>query len=233
MSKSTQKRSFEIGGEARSLPPCLKKKTSNPPRLKRHRRSKGKRGFRLLGLNLNADGAVKGFFGGNAYLAILALLFICVFLLKSGLGFVPGYRVELSEARQSGVELTNLVRYEVNGYQAMLARMNQAFIAEKRHRFGDEESAIYLYEEFEALVDDEFEDAVTDYLDLEEGAEKEAAAEKLKSDIARACEAAPEKDLLQAITRRLPDIDGISQEARSKAISMAQLYALNDFENTG
>ena len=83
-----------------------------------------------MGLNITTDGIVKGFFGGNAYLAILALLFICVFLLKSGLGFVPGYRVELSEARSSGIELTNKVRYELAGYTALLARANQAFITD-------------------------------------------------------------------------------------------------------
>ena len=35
-----------------------------------------------MGLNITTDGVVKGFFGGNAYLAILALLFICVFSAK-------------------------------------------------------------------------------------------------------------------------------------------------------
>ena len=183
-----------------------------------------------MGLNITTDGMVKGFFGGNAYLAILALLFICVFLLKSGLGFVPGYRVELGEARVSGVELTNKVRYEVSGYKALLARANQAFIAEKRHRFGDEESAIYLYEEFEALVDDEFEDAIERYVDLDEGPEKKDAVIKLRSDIAAACAAVPEKQLLQSIARRLPDLKQISDEAKTQASALAQEYAINDAE---
>jgi len=191
---------------------------------------KGKRGLRLMGLNFTTDGVVKGFFGGNAYLAILALLFICVFLLKSGLGFVPGYRVELGEARVSGIELTNKVRYEVAGYTALLARTNQAFIAEKRHRFGDEESAIYLYEEFEALIDEDFEDAIEEYVDLDDGPEKEAAANKLRADIATACANVPEKQLLLSLARRLPDLDQISPEAKQQAVTLAQEYALNDAE---
>jgi len=191
---------------------------------------KGQRGWRLMGLNITTDGMVKGFFGGNAYLAILMLLFICVFLLKSGLGFVPGYRIELGEARLSGIELTNKVRYEVSGYKALLARVNQAFIAEKRHRFGDEESAIYLYEEFEALVDDEFEHAIEEYVDLDEGSEKEAAATKLRADIAAACAEVPEKKLLLSIARRLPSLKQISPEARQQASTLAQEYAINDAE---
>jgi len=183
-----------------------------------------------MGLNITTDGVVKGFFGGNAYLAILALLFICVFLLKSGLGFMPGYRVELGEARVSGVELTNKVRYELTGYKALLARANQAFIAEKRNRFGDEESAIYLYEEFEALVDEEFEDAIEAYVDLDDGPEKESASAKLRSDIAAACAKVPEKQLLLSLARRLPDLDKISPAAKKKALALAQEYALNDAE---
>ena len=191
---------------------------------------KGKRGLRLMGLNITTDGVVKGFFGGNAYLAILALLFICVFLLKSGLGFVPGYRVELSEARVSGIELTNRVRYELTGYKALLARVNQAFIAEKRHLFSDEESAIYLYEEFEALIDDEFEEDIEQYVDLDDGAEKEAASVKLRADIATACSTISEKQLLLSLARRLPDLKKISPEARQQALTLAQEYALNDAE---
>ena len=189
-----------------------------------------KRGWRVMGLNITTDGIVKGFFGGNAYLAILALLFICVFLLKSGLGFVPGYRVELSEARSSGIELTNKVRYELAGYTALLARANQAFITEKRHRFGDQESAIYLYEEFEALIDDEFEDAIEEYVDLDDGPEKITAGKKLQADIANACSELPENELLLAITRRLPEVTHISPETRQQAIALAQEYALNDAE---
>ncbi len=191
---------------------------------------KGKRGWRLMGLNITTDGAVKGFFGGNAYLAILVLLFICIFLLRSGLGFVPGYRVELGEARSSGIELTNKVRYELTGYTAILARANQAFIAEKRHRFGEQESTIYLYEEFEALIDDNFEDAIEEYTDLDEGIQKTATGEKLRKDIAKACHKIPEEELLLAISRRLPDLTQISPEAKQQAVTLAQEYAINDAE---
>ena len=118
----------------------------------------------------------------------------------------------------------------LTGYKALLARVNQAFIAEKRHRFGDEESAIYLYEEFEALVDDEFEEDIEQYLDLDDGAEKDAASAKLRADIAAACAKVPEKQLLLSLARRLPDIEKISPEARQQALSLAQEYALNDAE---
>jgi len=191
---------------------------------------KRKRGFRLMGLNLNADGAVKGFFGGNAYLAILFLLFICIFLFKSAIGFIPGYRMELSEARTSGIEAANHINYQLVGYDALYTKINQAFINERRARFGDLETVVPIYEELEGIIDDQLEDEVDEFTEMDDGAEKENAAIALKQSVKKAAATLSEKDLLKKIKVRLPETNSISAEAYAKALNYAEQYALNDYE---
>ncbi len=191
---------------------------------------KRKRGFRLMGLNLNADGAVKGFFGGNAYLAILFLLFICIFLFKSAIGFIPGYRTELSEARVSGIEAANHLNYQLVGYDALYTKINQAFINERRARFGDLETVVPIYEELESIIDDELEDEVDEYTEMDDGAQKEKVAIALKAAVNKAADTLSRGDLLKKIKVRLPETDKISEEAYNKALNYAEQYALNDYE---
>ncbi len=191
---------------------------------------KRKRGFRLMGLNLNADGAVKGFFGGNAYLAILFLLFICIFLFKSAIGFIPGYRTELAEARISGIEAANHINYQLVGYDALYTKINQAFINERRDRFGDLETVVPIYEELESIVDDKLEDEVDEYTELDDGDKKEASALALKESIKNASAKLSREALLKKIKARLPETDTISDEAYARALIYAEQYALNDYE---
>ena len=191
---------------------------------------KRKRGFRIMGLRLNTNGAVKGFFGGNAYLAILFLLFICIFLFKSAIGFIPGYRTELSEARSSGIEASNHLYYQLVGYDALYTKINQAFIHERRSRFGDLETIVPIYEEFESIIDDQLEDQVDEYTELDAGAEKDAVKITLQKAVATACASLSNEELLKTIQLRIPTTEKISAEAHAKAIQYAQMYALNDYE---
>ena len=71
---------------------------------------------------------------------------------------------------------------------------------------------------------------IEDYVDLDDGPDKEAAETKLRADIAAACSQVPEKQLLRAVTSRLPDLTAISAEAKQQAITLAQEYAINDAE---
>lgn len=191
---------------------------------------KRKRGFRLMGLNLNADGAVKGFFGGNAYLAILFLLFICIFLFKSAIGFIPGYQTELSEARISGIEASNHVNYQLVGYDALYTKINQAFINERRSRFGSLVTTVPIYEEFESIIDDNLEDEVDEYTEMDDGPEKQAAASTLKEQVTKNCSELSKEELLITIKSRLPETTEISEKSYQKALLYAQEYALNDYE---
>jgi len=191
---------------------------------------KRRRGLRLMGVNVNTDGVVKGFFGGNAYLAILFLLFICLFLWKSAIGFVPKYGTELEEARLSGIEASNYIDTEVKGHQGLYNILSKGFVHEKRARFGEQEAVIYVYEEFEGIIDDNLEDEVEEFLDIDDGPEKEQAALDLKVKIEEACRAIPKDELLKPVQKRIESLTEISEDVFSQALVFAHEYALNDFE---
>ena len=188
----------------------------------------GKRGVRILGLRLTVDGTVKVFFGGNAYLAIVCLLFICLFLLRAAIGFFPGYRVELSEARQSGVEFVNILKQETVGFTALRRKMEVAYIAEKRARFGDEEAVVLLYNRFEGVVDENLEDEVDAYAEMDEGAARDAAAKKLSTAVTHHCQALSNKEIILALSPL--GIESPSDEITRRAITLAAEYALTEAE---
>ena len=182
-----------------------------------------------MGLSFGTDGLVKGFFGGNAYLAILFLLFICIFLWKSAIGFVPHYKTELTEARLSGIELSNIIADETKGHQGLYNILSTGFVHEKRQRFGQQEAVIYVYEELEALVDDALEDEVDAYLDLDDGPEKSQAALDLKAQIAAASRAIPAAALLAPVKLRIESLESIPEAVLTQSIGYAQQYALDDY----
>lgn len=179
-----------------------------------------------MGLRLTTDGSVKGFFGGNAYLAILFLLFICLFLLHAAIGFFPGYRVELSEARESGIEFVNVIKQETVGFTALKQKMEVAYIAEKRARFGDQEAIILLYNRFEGVVDDHLEDEIEQYAKWDDGEEKDRQAAILTALVKHHCEDLPAEEI--ALSLSPLGIDSTSQSSMTQAMELATEYALND-----
>lgn len=177
---------------------------------------------------MTVDGTVKGFFGGNAYLAIIFLLFICLFLIRAAIGFFPGYRVELSEARQSGVELVNLIKEESAGYTALRQKMEVAYIAEKRARFGDDEAVVLLYNRFEAVVDDDLEDEVEALVNMDEGDARDTAAIQLADDVKQHCHQLSAEEVTMALSPL--GITSASTASTERAIELAVEYALHDAE---
>ena len=188
----------------------------------------GRRGIRILGLQLTSDVTVKGFFGGNAYLAIICLLFICLFLIRAAIGFFPGYRIELSESRQSGVEYVNVIKQEVVGYTALRRKMELAYIAEKRVRFGNDEAVVFLYNRFEAVVDDELEDDVDAFAEMPEGATRDAQAVTLSASVKKNCLSLSLDEITSALSPL--GMKSTTPEITQRAIELATEYALNEAE---
>jgi len=189
----------------------------------------GKRGVRLLGLRFTIDNIVKGFFGGNAYLAIICLLFICLFLLRAAMGFFPGYRTELSEARKSGIEFVNVLKEEVAGFTALRRKMELAYISEKRVRFGDDVSVILLYNRFEGTVDDTLDEAVEAYTEkVNDGTVTEADTIALTNQVKQNCLALSPEEITLALSPL--GITKTSDKIKQRAIDLAVKYALNDAE---
>lgn len=188
----------------------------------------GKRGVSLLGLRFTVDGIVKGFFGGNAYLAIIFLLFICLFLLRAAVGFFPGYKTELREARQSGVEFVNVIKEETAGYTALQGKMELAYIAEKRARFGNDEAVVLLYNRYEAVVDDELEDEVEAFTEIEADSERQLQSTKLATAVKHHCQSLPPEEIALALSPL--GIETSTEDIYNRAIDLAIEYALNDAE---
>jgi phosphate transport system permease protein len=72
---------------------------------------RNKNRFRLLGLSL--DDIIKYFFGGNAWIAVIVLGLITVFLFREGLGFFSQNLRNLRVYRLAGLEYVDFIRDEV------------------------------------------------------------------------------------------------------------------------
>ncbi len=177
---------------------------------------------------MTADGSVKGFFGGNAYLAIVFLLFICLFLLRAAIGFFPGYKVELREDRQSGIEFVNLLKQEVAGHTALLRKMDIAYIAEKRARYSKEEAVILLYNRFEGVVDDHLEEQIYGLAEIEDASKKEKEKQQLRDAVRQHCLNLSDDEI--ALTLSPLEIKTAPQESIEQAIALATTYALTEAE---
>lgn len=198
--------------------------SANPSR----RLFSGNRGIRLLGLKFTVDGTVKGFFGGNAYLAIIFLLFICLFLLRAAMGFFPGYRTELHEARQSGVEFVNVIKQETAGFTALRRKMDLAYISEKRARFGQQEATILLYNRFEGVVDDHLENQVEALAEMDPGTQYDQKEAELKTLVREQCLSLPSSEIEQALSPL--GLQSAPKESTEQAVALAIAYAVNDAE---
>ena len=86
------------------------------------------KGFRFLGLTF--QDVIRYFFGGNASLAIVALLLICVFLIREAWLFFPTHRHDLAIFRQTGVEYVDLMLQEGIAHKEAYTLLNQAYLAE-------------------------------------------------------------------------------------------------------
>ncbi len=73
---------------------------------------------------LTKDTALKGLFGGNAFISIIVLGLITLFLFKEGAGFFGQYRESLTLYRKSGLEYVNLMRDEQNAHASLTQFLN-------------------------------------------------------------------------------------------------------------
>ncbi len=75
-------------------------------------------------LGLTKESALKGLFGGNAFVSIVVLGLITFFLFKEGAGFFGQYREDLTTYRNSGLEYVELMREEQDALSALNRYLN-------------------------------------------------------------------------------------------------------------
>lgn len=98
-----------------------------------------RRGFQFLGLN--TQDFIRIFFGGNASLAIVVLVLICVFLAREAFMFFPDHHKDLKTYRQSGQEFVDYIGDEITAHTNLYSSLNIAYYAEV-NKSSEEEDAI-------------------------------------------------------------------------------------------
>ena len=82
-----------------------------------------KKGKGILGVERGT--LIKAFFGGNAFVAIIVLALITIFLFREGAGFFPQYRRDMELYRKSGQEFVALMKEEVDEFNDLQRKLDQ------------------------------------------------------------------------------------------------------------
>ena len=140
-----------------------------------------KRDRRFLGIGV--QGAIRGFFGGNAFLSIAILALICLFLIKEAYQFFPQHHAGLQLYRQSGLEYVDHIKRQVDGHTKLEGLVAQAYYAELEDIAGKERSIVEAFYGMSDLASSKGEDQIDALYEaqealaeLEEQDDKEAAA---------------------------------------------------------
>ena len=87
-----------------------------------------RKGFQFMGLGI--QDYIRFFFGGNASLAIIILILICIFLAKEAFMFFPQNHEGLKAYRQSGQEFVDYLGDEISAHTNLYSAANIAYFAE-------------------------------------------------------------------------------------------------------
>ncbi len=82
-----------------------------------------KRRWRFL--NLTWDDVVRYFFGGNAFMAVVVLALITIFLFREGFGFARLYRDDLTLYRRAGLEYVDILRGQSDRFTDLARELNR------------------------------------------------------------------------------------------------------------
>ncbi len=73
--------------------------------------------FRFMGLN--SDDFIRYFFGGNAFIALLILALITLFLFKEGAGFFGQYQEDIEVYQKGGLQYVDIIGEQLGDYTAL------------------------------------------------------------------------------------------------------------------
>lgn len=91
---------------------------------------------RLLGLTL--DECIQGFFGGNAFVAVIVLALITIFLFREGSAFFGQNRDNLVVYRQAGLEYVDIIRDQERDHAALNRYLSAIRLDALRHYLNEE-----------------------------------------------------------------------------------------------
>ncbi len=128
-------------------------------------------------LGVDSQKAIRLFFGGNAWISIIILALICLFLAWDAIKFFPSHHQNLSLYRKSGQEYVNHLIVETGEYSKLISEVNQAYYQEMDARFGAERGMGTTFEALSGFLYDEGEDLIDDWADALDDEEDEAISE--------------------------------------------------------
>ncbi len=190
-------------------------------------------------LGINAQSAIKYFFGGNASIAIFILFLICFFLIREAWLFFPSHHKELKVYRASGVEYFTAVEEPYQRYKVRSNGLLRAFQYEYNHPALKEQEAMAAYEatalevKHELGTDYDLYNEISERLeDLAPESEKAVKLTKAKNDLEKLINdkkvsLADSGSFLfpgKLSTWNIPELSDVSQEERRQIIE--QILAL-------
>ncbi len=130
---------------------AIKNDTENAGSTPSTARSFRRKGFQFMGLGL--QDIIRYFFGGNASLAIVFLILICVFLAREAIMFFPDHHEGLKSYRRSGQELVDYIAAEVTAHNNIYSSANIAYYAEVNRTSQEEDAILRAYRSVLANVE--------------------------------------------------------------------------------
>src|SRR5260221_14480877 len=95
---------------------------------------------------LTAELAIKAFFASNAFVAIVVLTLITIFLFREGFGFFSQNLANLRLYRQAGLEYVDIIRTEADKQTALSRQLGD--IRLQQMRAGADQAALEKFDEF-------------------------------------------------------------------------------------
>ena len=95
---------------------------------------------RFLGLTL--DECIQGFFGGNAFVAVIILALITLFLFREGATFFEQNRDNLTIYRQAGLEYVDFIRRQEQDHTALTRYLSDLRLRALRHYTDSEKLSV-------------------------------------------------------------------------------------------
>jgi phosphate transport system permease protein len=93
-----------------------------------------------------AESAIRAFFGSNAFVAIVVLTLITIFLFREGFGFFSQNLANLRLYRQAGLEYVDIIRTEVDKQTALSRQLGD--IRLQQMQAGADQAALEKFDEF-------------------------------------------------------------------------------------
>ena len=86
--------------------------------------------------HFSTEGLIKGFFGGNALVAIVVLALITIFLFREGFGFFGQNLDNLRLYRRAGLEYVDIMRVQADNHAALGRWLHQISLLEAEPTHG-------------------------------------------------------------------------------------------------